>query len=85
MSRLADAWERVEETLKRVPHAPPYVQVFPALPPIVGYRAWVHVRYVPPGGKKRRRDRYEGEGMTLAEAFDDLADQLAAAAQEPER
>jgi hypothetical protein len=72
---LADAWERVEEAMRRTPHAYA-VWIAPALPPVMPYRARVELTYRPEGHKRQRTDRVDGEGLTLAEALNALADGL---------
>ena len=74
---LADAWERVELAINRTPHAHA-VFIRPALPPVLPYSARVALTYLPEGKKRRRTERVEGEGMTLAEALNALADGLEA-------
>lgn len=77
MSRLADAWERVEAAVKATPYAY-VVRIAPALAPVLPYRTGVDIRYLPEGKTRRRTDEIRGEGLTLAEALDALADALEA-------
>lgn len=76
-SPLADAWERVEAEVNLTPYAYKVCIATP-LPPVLPYRAQVELNYLPDGHKRRRTERIDAEGLTLAEALNELADALAA-------